>query len=218
MPNRILRDGILTSERVNSLSTDGELFYRRLMSVVDDHGRYYANPVTLLAHCYPLKVEEKSSDEVLRLMHEVAQVGLLTTYNVKGTAYLELHEFRQRKRSPSKFPDAIHADNDGHVTDKRPSNGGHMSALDVGVVGVVGISKINPEFSKSSQTHTADKNRKRFTKPTLPEIREYVESIGAAVNPSSFFNHYEANGWKVGKNAMKDWKAAVRSWGARDRP
>ena len=32
------------------------------------------------------------------------------------------------------------------------------------------------------------------------------------VNPELFINHYESNGWKVGKNPMKDWKAAVRTW------
>ena len=44
MPNRILRDGILMSPRVNVLSSEAELFYRRLMSVVDDYGRFSAHP------------------------------------------------------------------------------------------------------------------------------------------------------------------------------
>ncbi len=47
MPNRILREGILTSERVNLLSWEAEVFYRRLMSVVDDYGRFHAHPALL---------------------------------------------------------------------------------------------------------------------------------------------------------------------------
>ena len=43
MPSRIIRDGILTSERINALTERAELFYRRLMSVVDDYGRFPAN-------------------------------------------------------------------------------------------------------------------------------------------------------------------------------
>ena len=54
MPNMILREGILTSERVNSLTTEEEIFYRRLISVVDDYGRYYAKPELLRSACFPL--------------------------------------------------------------------------------------------------------------------------------------------------------------------
>jgi len=56
----------------------------------------------------------------------------------------------------------------------------------------------------------------KFEKPTLIEIRTYCEAIGASINPVTFFNHYEAVGWKVGKNSMKDWKAGVRGWNSRD--
>jgi hypothetical protein len=54
MPNRVLREGILTSERVNALDWPAEVFYRRLMSVVDDFGRYWAKPELLRAGLYPL--------------------------------------------------------------------------------------------------------------------------------------------------------------------
>lgn len=55
-----------------------------------------------------------------------------------------------------------------------------------------------------------------FEKPTLMEIRAYCESIKASINPVTFYNHYETVGWKVGKNMMKDWKAAIRGWNSRD--
>jgi hypothetical protein len=54
MPTRIIREGILTSERVDKLSERAELFYRRLMSVADDYGRYFANPANLRVNCYPV--------------------------------------------------------------------------------------------------------------------------------------------------------------------
>lgn len=53
---------------------------------------------------------------------------------------------------------------------------------------------------------------KRFVKPTITEIEEYCKSRGNTVNAQRFFDYYESNGWKVGKNPMKDWKAAVRTW------
>lgn len=54
--------------------------------------------------------------------------------------------------------------------------------------------------------------RKRFVKPTLSEIEQYCIERNNNVNAEQFFDYYESNGWKVGKNAMKDWKAAVRTW------
>lgn len=54
--------------------------------------------------------------------------------------------------------------------------------------------------------------RKRFVKPTLSEIEQYCIERNNNVNAEQFFDYYESNGWKVGKNAMKDWKACVRTW------
>jgi hypothetical protein len=53
---------------------------------------------------------------------------------------------------------------------------------------------------------------KKFTKPTLQEIQNYCLERKNNVDANKFYNYYEANGWKVGKNAMKDWKACVRTW------
>ena len=52
----------------------------------------------------------------------------------------------------------------------------------------------------------------RFTPPTVEEVRAYCMERGNNVDPERFVNHYTANGWKVGRNSMKDWKAAVRTW------
>ena len=53
---------------------------------------------------------------------------------------------------------------------------------------------------------------KRFTPPTLEEVRAYCAERGNCVDAQRFVDFYTANGWKVGKNSMKDWKAAVRTW------
>jgi hypothetical protein len=55
-----------------------------------------------------------------------------------------------------------------------------------------------------------------FVKPTVVEIYDYacekLSDKDALAFTEKFHAHYEANGWKVGRNAMKDWKAAVRKW------
>lgn len=58
----------------------------------------------------------------------------------------------------------------------------------------------------------------RFKKPTFEEVKQYIEEHGySSVDPDRFYSYYEANGWKVGRNSMKDFKAAIRMWSARDK-
>lgn len=54
--------------------------------------------------------------------------------------------------------------------------------------------------------------QKRFAKPTLEEVQAYCAERGKGVDAQKWFDYYSANGWRVGKNPMKDWKAAVRTW------
>ena len=53
---------------------------------------------------------------------------------------------------------------------------------------------------------------KRFTPPTRQEVEEYIRSQGYQVDANRFVDFYTAKGWMVGKNKMKDWRAAVRTW------
>lgn len=52
----------------------------------------------------------------------------------------------------------------------------------------------------------------RFVPPSVEEVREYCEERNNLVDPEKFVDYYTARGWKIGKNAMKDWRAAVRTW------
>lgn len=58
----------------------------------------------------------------------------------------------------------------------------------------------------------AIKKTKRFVKPTIAEIQDYCRERNKSVDAERFWNFYESKGWKVGKNPMKDWRAAVCNW------
>jgi len=53
---------------------------------------------------------------------------------------------------------------------------------------------------------------KRFVKPTIEEVSDYCDERSNSVDAEKFYDYYSSNGWKVGKNSMKDWKASVRTW------
>lgn len=58
--------------------------------------------------------------------------------------------------------------------------------------------------------------REKFNPPTLEDVQAFCNETGKLIDAEAFINYYTSNGWKVGKNPMKDWKAAVRQWRRRD--
>lgn len=57
----------------------------------------------------------------------------------------------------------------------------------------------------------------QFKKPTLNELKEYVKNNNLKIDEEYFMDHYNANGWLVGKSKMKDWKATARNWNRRNK-
>ena len=107
MPNRILREGILTSSAVARLGWAEEVFYRRLHSVVDDFGRYYADEGMLRAACYPRQLNKVSDSDIGKWLRACADAALVRVYPAEdGESYLEVVKFGQQVRAKkSKFPD-----------------------------------------------------------------------------------------------------------------
>lgn len=75
----------------------------------------------------------------------------------------------------------------------------------------------NPKLTPTDKTvKVLEPPTKRFIKPTVQELKEHIAANSIPVDAERFFNYYEANGWKVGRNQMKDWKAALRTWRRQD--
>ena len=78
------------------------------------------------------------------------------------------------------------------------------------------VAKRLPQYSKdkdSIEENSIDSTpQKRFAKPTIEEVEAYCQERNKGVDAQRWYDYYSSNGWKVGKNPMKDWKAAVRTW------
>lgn len=59
--------------------------------------------------------------------------------------------------------------------------------------------------------------KRRFTPPTLEDLVDYCQANSLEVDEQAFIDYYESNDWKVGRNKMKDWKAAARNWSRRNK-
>ena len=60
-------------------------------------------------------------------------------------------------------------------------------------------------------------NKGRFTPPTLTEVIEQCNKTGANIDPQGFIDFYESKGWMIGRNKMKCWKSAIRTWTRKER-
>lgn len=74
-----------------------------------------------------------------------------------------------------------------------------------------------PEEKPAQEIQPEKQKRKNFVKPTVEEIAAYCKEKNYNINAQQFFNYYESNGWKIGRNAMKSWQAAVQNWNIRDK-
>lgn len=76
--------------------------------------------------------------------------------------------------------------------------------------------------NKEDKNYKEEKNNREgksraFTAPSIEEISIYCGERNNGLDPQTFFDFYESKGWMVGKNKMKDWKAAVRTWEMREK-
>ena len=132
-------------------------------------------------------------------------------------------ESRQRRREAGKKGGEAKANNTKQP-EAMPSNAKQSQAtlgnakhnVNVNVnenVNVSSIEDIKKRDAKASQKKAPTKSSPaRFIPPSVEDVRAYCLERNNRVDAEGFVSFYESNGWRVGKNPMKDWKAAVRTW------
>ena len=96
MPNRILRESITTSETINQLTAEQEVFFYRLLVVCDDFGLMDARPAILKSKCFPLR--DQTGEQVQALVAALVRHGLVSVYNHDGKPYLCVAQWDQHQR------------------------------------------------------------------------------------------------------------------------
>lgn len=94
----------MTSERVDQLEPPEEVFYRRLLNKVDDHGLYDARVSILRANLFPLRLEKVREADISRWMAACQKAGLIALYENGGKPYLVAFNTGWDKRSKPKYP------------------------------------------------------------------------------------------------------------------
>lgn len=104
MPQRFLRPGLTTSTRFNSAGWQAQSLYVRLITLVDDYGRFESHPMLLKSLAFPFN-PEITCEQMLWLCEELQTNDLAVFYEVGGKGYLQLSRWQEKARSHSKFPE-----------------------------------------------------------------------------------------------------------------
>lgn len=199
MPNRIVRESILTSERVASLAWPEEVFYRRLMSVVDDYGRHEAGVQLLRSRCYPLQTDQVRVADISRWMAACQKAGLVVLYEVAGKHYLQVENFGQQQRSASKCPTPP-------ATDISCEQAPATAPVFEGVSVSVSVSECEEPAAASPSPPTPPKQKRKSQETPIPEgfgISERVSKWAAAKGHGQLQEHLESF---IGKAKAKDYR------------
>lgn len=189
---RIIDREIFTHEVLGELSLTCRYFYHGLIVLGDDEGRLKASPRYLKAKLFPY--DDVSEKDIKNMVDQLATKGFLMVYQVATDWFLQHSKWvkwqpiRKDRFKPSDCPSPV---------DGQPL---------VNQMATIGIPL--PNLTKPNQT----KDTKTFERPTLEQIQAYCLERKNTVDPEKWFSYYQSNGWKVGKNSMKDWEAAIRTW------
>lgn len=126
-----------------------------------------------------------SKQSILNIINKLIDLGLLTR-NV-STKHLRVTALFQE-----------------HINNYKNFTDGKESLLEQ--------SKNFTETGKKTLPNNNTNNKNTFIRPKPEQVTEYAKELGFVLDGNHFVDHYEARGWLIGKNPMKDWKAAVRTW------
>lgn len=213
----------MTSERLNELAPEAEVFFYRLLVVADDWGRFHGQPAIVRAALFPLRLDGVSEKSVTEWLDQCAALGLVLRYKVNGKPLVQIADFRQRTRAKeSKFPEPpTRARNDGQHD--RPLDGQPAREVSDNMTDT-------PRTYSDSESHSHSHSRADTDEarpvgedgaeiPTKAEVVEFGK--GAAAVPEFYCERYHekksiARTWTSRLGRLVDWRRELIKWFAED--
>ena len=224
MPSRVIRGEINSSASLSRVSIGAELTFDRLITAVDDYGRFDARPEMLKAGLFPVR-EDTPPVRVMQWVHELAKEGCVQLYEVGGRPYLamtawEKHRGKGRRGTESKFPKPPETPSPASEDSSDPPEnhsdppGGRGSGDEKRGTGVVNAASPQPAHTKSSQ-----KRKTQCPEELDAEQWARVFAWRDREHPKKFWDAELQAQWKlcrdhhIGKgNLWVDWVRAFYSW------
>ena len=197
---RMIDPNIWNSEDFSKLSSFAKLVFIGLFSQADDEGRGRANPTYLKSILFPYEEAIRAAD-IKKTLSEIASTMSVTFYTHDEKEYYVLESWDKFQTINKPTPSTILLPKDyGRATVGLPPNRKEEKRKEV-----------------KDAPAREDTPSKKFIPPSLEQVQEYCAERKNNVDAGRFIDFYSSKGWMIGKNKMKDWKAAVRTWERGDR-
>jgi transposase len=186
------------------LNANAKLLYGEITALCNEKGYCWASN-RYFAELYEVSVQ--SISKWIKNLSECGYINMQLEY-VPGTKQVK-HRYIQMADTPTieKFNTSPLKVEEGTLEKFQPS----PTKVD------------DPPIEKFKDNNTLNttsnntKNKGRFTPPTLTEVVDQCNRTGANIDPQGFLDFYESKGWMIGKNKMKCWKSAIRTWTRKER-
>ena len=196
---RMIKKEIKKSKKMAALKNDkGRTLYFMIYPHVDIEGRISADAIDIKAECIPLFGWAETTIE--RALEDLHAVGLIVLYVIDEKRYLEIERFHDFQR----------IDRGREAKSLIPAPPAQFQSSPE-LSRELAISKVKLSKVKLSKEGGA------FAPPSLSDVAKYCKERKNKINPEAFINHYQSKGWMIGKNKMKDWRAAIRTWEIKDK-
>ena len=198
---RYLKPDFFTDEDLAELTFETRIAFAGLWCHADKAGRLEDRPKYLKAMIFPY--DKVDMEKQLGILSKPKKSGFpfIQRYSIECRQYIQILTWSSHQKPHSTEKESI-------IPPAPPLNTkGNGKGNGEGV-------KTSSELSNGEITvkEPLKENSTRFIPPTIEEVSLYCKERKNSVNPESWMNHYQSNGWMVGKNKMKDWRAAVRTW------
>lgn len=214
MPNRIIKDSIRTSKSVNQLTDFQFRLWVYLITYVDDYGRGSADPELLKGFVFPRR-KNVTESTIEKELAALATSGLIDLYKVDGESYFCFPKWSDHQRVQTKKSKYPAPEKSGENFIPQKSTVSHRdSPPESNPIQSNPNTESESEYNPPQSPPRGEEGKKkpRFVKPTVEEIKAYCLERNNSVDAEAFYAFYESKGWYVGRNPMKNWKAAVITW------
>lgn len=213
---RMFAKSIVLTDAFLDMPMSARCLYFTLGMLADDDG-FVGSPKSVMRQC------GASQDDMAILLSKRFVLGFDS--GVIVIKHWRINNYLQNDRhKPTTYQEelaTLKIDQKGSYTEsEKRLPGSSVYVLDTDCIHDVYTDKNSIDKSREDKVSIEEsvvEKRKRFSPPTVEEVAAYCDERGNNIDPQHFVDYYSARGWMIGKNHMKDWKAAVRTWEKSDK-
>lgn len=201
---RTIKPQHVNDKELSKITLQAHLFWVLSWCFSDDEGVFENDPLLLKSQLFPRRTDVRV-EQVQQWIDQLIKARFVIPFTHQGEGYLIHRTFKVHQKIDRPQPSKIPSDIIRRIIDECSTNVQPCIVKD----SMVKDSKVEEAASPPVLT--------KFVKPNEGLLTDFFIEIGlddfsASAQAKLFINHYESNGWKVGKNSMKDWHAAARGW------